>query len=139
MSLSFVTANPSSYLYLNSYRPVENSHLESCPEFNDYKYGLSNRNEYFGALSDEQICQQYASRRVTYLLGSADIHQDKDREINCAANAQGANRFQRGCFDHSFIKTFFPSARHPLLARCYMKSAPFRLERPACGTGLAVP
>lgn len=115
MSLSFVTANPSSYLYLNSYRPVENSHLELCPEFNDYKYGLNNRNEYLSALSDEQICQQYASRRVTYLLGSADIHQDQDLEINCAANAQGTNRFQRGYFYHSFIKTFLPSARHDMV------------------------
>jgi len=115
MSLSYVTANPSSYLYLNSYRPVKQSQLQQCPQYNDYKYGLNNRNGYLSAWSDEQIRRQYASCRVTYLLGSADIHQDKDLENNCAARAQGANRFQRGCFYYSFVKTFLPSARHDLV------------------------
>lgn len=115
LSLSFVVANPSSYLYLNTYRPVEDGQLESCPAYNDYKYGLNNRNGYLSDWSDEQIRQQYASRRVTYLLGNADVHQDKDLESNCAANAQGANRFQRGCLYYAFIKTFFPTARHDMV------------------------
>jgi hypothetical protein len=115
MPVSYVTANPSSYLYLSSHRPVDKSQLRLCPQYNDYKYGLDNRSGYLSAFSDEQIRRQYASRRVTYLLGGADIHQDKDLENNCAARAQGANRFQRGCFYHSFIKTFFPSARHDLV------------------------
>jgi len=115
MPVSYVTANPSSYLYLSSHRPVEKSQLRLCPQYNDYKYGLDNRSGYLSAFSDEQIRRQYASHRVTYLLGGADVHQDKDLENNCAARAQGANRFQRGCFYHSFIKTFLPSARHDLV------------------------
>src|SRR5205085_9998538 len=73
---------------LNSYRPADRSQLKLCQEYNDYKYGLYDRNGYLNALSDEQIRQQYASRRVTYLLGSADIHQDENLENNCAACAQ---------------------------------------------------
>jgi pimeloyl-ACP methyl ester carboxylesterase len=115
LSLSYVTANPSSYLYLNTYRPVASSQLELCLEYNDYKYGLDNRNGYLSVLSDEQIRQQYTSCRVTYLLGRADIRQGRDLEINCAANAQGANRFQRGSYYYSFIKSFFPSARHNMV------------------------
>lgn len=115
MSLSYVTANPSSYLYLTSYRPVERAQLELCPEYNDYKYGLSNRNEYFSALSTEQICEQYANRSVIYLLGSADVNRDKDLETNCSADAQGANRLQRGRSYYSFINTFMPSARHDMV------------------------
>jgi hypothetical protein len=55
VTIGYVTANPSSYLYLNSYRPVAQNLIESCPEYNNYKYGLDNRNEYFNELSDEQI------------------------------------------------------------------------------------
>lgn len=52
---------------------------------------------------------------MTYLLGSADIDQDEDLEKCCAANAQGETRFQRGRFYYSFIRTFFPSARHDMV------------------------
>ena len=115
VTIGYVTANPSSYLYLNSYRPVAQNLIESCPEYNNYKYGLDNRNEYFNELSDEQIRRQYISRRVTYLLGSADVHRDPDFETSCAANAQGDTRFQRGCLYYRSIQKFFPSAQHDML------------------------
>jgi pimeloyl-ACP methyl ester carboxylesterase len=115
VTIGYVTANPSSYLYLNSYRPTGENLLESCPGYNDYKYGLENRNEYCSVLNDELIRQQYISRRVTYLLGSADIDQDDDFETSCAANAQGGTRFQRGRFYCSTIRTFFPSAQHEMV------------------------
>jgi hypothetical protein len=89
--------------------------LKSCPEYNNYKYGLENRNEYLNALSDEQIRRQYTSRQVAYLLGSEDVCQDRDFEMSCAANAQGATRFQRGRFYYSFIQTYFPSAQHDMV------------------------
>jgi hypothetical protein len=54
MSLSYVTANPASYLYLNTYRPAE-SQLRLCPQHDNYKYALDDRNGYRIALSDEQI------------------------------------------------------------------------------------
>jgi hypothetical protein len=46
ITIWYVTANPSSYLYLNSYRPIGENLPESCPGYNDYKYGLERRNEY---------------------------------------------------------------------------------------------
>lgn len=113
--VGYVTANPSSYLYLNSCRPIVGNLPESCPGYNDYKYGLERRNEYFSVLNDERIRRQYRSRQVTYLLGSADVDQDLDFETDCAANAQGDTRFQRGRFYYSFIRTFFPSARHDMV------------------------
>jgi pimeloyl-ACP methyl ester carboxylesterase len=115
VTIGYVTANPSSYLYLNPYRPTGENLRESCPGYNDYKYGLERRNEYCSVLNDEQIRQQYISRRVTYLLGSADVDQDQDLEMDCAANAQGRTRFQRGRLYYSTIRTFFPSAQHDMV------------------------
>jgi pimeloyl-ACP methyl ester carboxylesterase len=115
VTIGYVTANPSSYLYLNSHRPVGENLPETCPGYNDYKYGLERRNEYLSVLTHEQIIRQYTSRRVTYLLGSADVDQDRDFEMNCAANAQGDTRFQRGRFYYSFVRTFFPSTQHDML------------------------
>ncbi|MGH3429459.1 MAG: hypothetical protein ACRDQZ_18145, partial [Mycobacteriales bacterium] len=115
VTIRYVTANPSSYLYLSSYRPIGENLLESCPGYNDYKYGLERCNEYFSVLNDEKIRQQYTSRRVTYLLGSADVDQDNDFEMDCAANAQGDTRLQRGRFYYSFMRTFFPSAQHDMV------------------------
>ncbi len=115
VTIGYVAANPSSYLYLNSYRPIGGSLRESCPEYNDYKYGLERRDEYFSVLSDEGIRRQYISRQVTYLLGSADVDQDDDFEMGCAASAQGNTRFQRGRFYWSFMRTFYPSAPHDMV------------------------
>lgn len=115
VTIGYVTANPSSYLYLNMYRPAGENLLESCPGYNNYKYGLERRNEYCNALSDEQIRHQYMNRRVTYLLGSADVDRDDDFETDCAANAQGNTRFQRGRFYYSAILKFFPSAPHTMI------------------------
>ena len=115
MTIKYVTANPSSYLYLNSCRPVQDDLPESCPRFNEYRYGLENRNEYMTALSDEQIRQQYTTRHVTYLLGSADIYQNHKIDKSCMAKAQGDNRFERGQFYYSTIHTLYPTAPHILV------------------------
>jgi pimeloyl-ACP methyl ester carboxylesterase len=115
VTIGYVTANPSSYLYLNSYRPIGENLPESCPGYNDYKYGLERRNKYCSVLNDERIRHQYISRRLTYLLGSADVDQDADFETVCAANVQGRTRFERGRFYYSAIRTFFPSAQHHMV------------------------
>src|SRR5947209_17169205 len=115
VAIGYVTANPSSYLYLNSYRPTGGHLPKSCPGYNDYKYGLERRNAYLSILNDEQIRRQYISRRVTYLLGNADVDQDENLERDCAANVQGDNRFQRGLLYYSFMRTFFPAAKHDMV------------------------
>jgi pimeloyl-ACP methyl ester carboxylesterase len=115
VTTGYVTANPSSYLYLTSYRPIGENLLEACPGYNDYKYGLERRNEYFNVLNDEQIREQYTNRRVTYLLGSADIDRDDDFETDCAANVQGDTRLQRGRLYYSVMRMFFPLAPHAMV------------------------
>jgi pimeloyl-ACP methyl ester carboxylesterase len=106
-----VVANPSSYLYLDSKRPASTS---GCSGYNDYKYGLENRNRYMQQSSDQKIAQQYTTRQVTYLLGEADTVQNGDMDDSCPANAQGKNRFERGKFYYNTIHSGYPSAPHDL-------------------------
>jgi hypothetical protein len=113
VTIGYVTANPSSYLYLNSYRPIGEKLLESCPGYNDYKYGLDRRNKYCSILNDERIRHQYIGQLVTYLLGSADVDQDDDLETY-------APQMCRGETDSRSLLLLcpadvFPSAQHDMV------------------------
>jgi hypothetical protein len=119
-AFQYVVTNPSSCLYLRTERPIlsdPNMNAFSVPDtscrFNDYRYGLDNRNAYMGAISAGAIQSQYRSRYVTYLLGSKDTEEsDDDLDESCAANFQGFNRFERGNWFSSFLQRFFPSNTH---------------------------
>jgi pimeloyl-ACP methyl ester carboxylesterase len=117
--IDFVVANPSSYLYLEPARPDPTDRTgtrfvvprTNCP-YDDYKYGLRNRNRYLSQLSDAQIIANYTSRHVTYLQGDADTRQDSLLDTSCAARLQGKNRFQRGTLYFNRIKARYPTAPH---------------------------
>lgn len=92
-SVHFVVANPSSYLYFDTWRPIK---VHACPDFNDWRYGFSGAPPYVTG-SPAQLERRYASRNVTYLLGTADtIPNEWDLDTSCAAEEQGAFRFARG-------------------------------------------
>jgi len=86
--LTFIVANPGSYLYLDATRPVSGD----CPGFNEYKYGLEHPNSYMIA----GVSGDYPDRDVIYLLGSDDTSIDQYLDTSCAANRQGLNRYDRG-------------------------------------------
>ncbi|QWF81206.1 hypothetical protein [Amycolatopsis sp. CA-230715] len=111
VEITYVAANPSSYLYFDEKRPAAH---DSCPGFNRYKYGLENRNAYMSALNDDRLRAQYTARKVTYLLGEDDVHQDHGIDDSCEAKAQGENRFERGKAYSTTIHHDFPSAPHEL-------------------------
>ena len=74
----FVIANPSSYLYFDlqrfagsTLRKLTRSEAEKCRGYDDYKYGLNNRNHFMGDISVEALRRQYAEKNVTYLLGNS--------------------------------------------------------------------
>lgn len=114
LSINFVPANPSSYLYLTPKRPVT-AGLGSCPEYDNYKYGLRNRNPYMAKPSPAEIHAQYSTRKVTYLLGEQDTQQDDDLDKTCPAKAQGKHRFERGRFYANGIAQLFPAAPHRMV------------------------
>jgi len=100
---SYVVANPSSYLYLTSLRPVggalralTSSEVSKCSSYDRYKYGLQRLNPYVAATTTSTIRSQYATSRVTYLLGGADTLQDSALDTSCGARWEGLNRLVRG-------------------------------------------
>jgi pimeloyl-ACP methyl ester carboxylesterase len=96
IGVRYVVANPSSYVYFSAERP-EPSIAASCPRTNDWKYGLEQRPAYLAATSSGDLEQRYASRRVTYLLGTRDTNPDHPAlDKSCMAEAQGPTRYARG-------------------------------------------
>jgi hypothetical protein len=96
----YVISSPSSYLYLDNQRPRDDGFAppsdNTCPTYNDYRYGLGNMIAYGRGKDGKQLFQRYAARDVTYLVGSKDndpAHRFLDRD--CGAEAQGTQRLQR--------------------------------------------
>jgi len=102
VSLRYVVANPSSYLYFDDRRVAADGSFAPypravCPEFNRYKYGLEDANAYVGSPDGLALARRYAGRDVTYLLGGDDRDpQSSSLDRTCAAEAQGAFRLERG-------------------------------------------
>jgi pimeloyl-ACP methyl ester carboxylesterase len=96
IAVRYVVANPSSYAYFNSDRPVA-SIAASCLGFNDWKYGMDDRPAYLAEPSPATLEQTYVARRVIYLLGTLDTdpnHSALDK--SCMAETQGPYRYARG-------------------------------------------
>jgi hypothetical protein len=118
VELSYVVANPSSYLYLNAERLVPGTlnsfavpNADTCPDYDRYKYGLQSPNGFMSALSSAQITAQYAHRQVTYLLGQLDddpAHPELD--TSCSATMQGAHRLERGRVYGDHLRHFYGAA-----------------------------
>lgn len=99
----YVTANPSSYLYLSgkrwfgsTLRDLTTTEKGKCSGYNTYKYGTSGRNNYMGRVSADTLRARYAAHPVTYLLGGADTSRTNNLDVTCAADLQGAYRLDRG-------------------------------------------
>lgn len=117
VSFRFIAANPSSYLYFNSMRwhgstfsPLTSQELGSCSNADTYKYGLNGLNSYASIAGSAQIPQRYASRKVFLLLGDKDTDpNDTALDVSCAAEWQGAYRYQRGNIYFDFLKAYYGS------------------------------
>lgn len=116
IDVAYVVANPSSYLYFDPQRVTaddqfavpSDSVIQSCPDYDDYKYGLQARNVYMSRLSRAKIRSQFAARAVSVLLGELDADPNAlDLDIGCAAMLQGANRFERGTIYGSYLLRYY--------------------------------
>jgi hypothetical protein len=111
-AISFVLANPGTYLYLTAARPVPSI----CRDFNDWKYGLSSPPPYVGDLG--KLLKDFAARDVTLLLGANDKKANGVLDPSCAAKAQGHNRIERG---RNFVDALTASGLAPLLKHAILK------------------
>ena len=96
IAVSYVIANPSSYLYFTPERPMP-VNTAGCSDWNDWKYGMAGGLVPYVQGDPTALEKRYAGRNVTYLLGTADIdpnHRLLDK--SCAGEAQGPYRLARG-------------------------------------------
>lgn len=115
ISVKYIIANPSSYMYLNNERRIEGYDdlfrtppKPSCGDYNEYKYGLEKLNQYMGQVTPETIREQYKNRNVVYLLGELDNDPNSsDLDTDCAAMMQGSNRLERGIIFFNYLKHLY--------------------------------
>ena len=123
LRLSYVVANPSSYLYLDGRRPVPGQPgafavppPSNC-QTNRFKYGFERPNEYFARQAVDDMIARYRSRPVIYLLGEADSNPNAaNLSRTCAAMAQGTNRFARGTAFMAYMNAFYAPHAHRLVS-----------------------
>ena len=157
--ITYVVSNPSSYAYLDNLRPspsalpaniaaaapgyiapmpakppapfVAFSDARNCTTYDNWPYGLQNRNGYSARLSDDQLKKQLAARPVTYLLGGLDILPLFGFDSSCSAMAQGTTRLARGLAYAKYVNERYgaqhktivvPSCGHN--ARCMFTADP---------------
>jgi pimeloyl-ACP methyl ester carboxylesterase len=115
VSVRYLVANPSTFLYLGPERPADDGFaipdVEACPDYNHWHRGLESRNAYMNRVDDAQIIARLTSRDVWILKGTADTG-DSDLDQSCGGNLQGAYRYERGLNIMRYMDTFFPGHRH---------------------------
>jgi hypothetical protein len=118
MLVTYIVANPSSFLYFDNERPVGPDgafavpNTSSCPNYNTYKYGMQSRNNYTLNVSPSDAERMFLARRVTILNGSADDFQNGDMDATCGGNLQGATRVVRGANFFARMHRIAPGAPH---------------------------
>ncbi|KJZ61868.1 alpha/beta fold hydrolase [Pseudomonas fluorescens] len=108
IQVRYVIANPSSYAYFDERRPVAFSHA-GCPNFNRWKYGLTDLPAYAKGQNAKQLEENYVQRDIVYLLGQQDSDPKQPAlDKSCEAQAQGANRLARGRNYFAYLKRLHP-------------------------------
>jgi hypothetical protein len=113
--VTYVPANPSSYVYFTSARPTGSGGgfstpgSSSCSAYDTYKYGLEGRSGYPAKLSGSQVMANYTSRQITYVNGGADTFNNGDMDSDCGAMLEGNNRAERGANYLHYIHSIAPN------------------------------
>jgi acetyl esterase/lipase len=117
--LTYIVANPSSYMYLDDSRPVGGD----CPDFNEYGYGLEELNSYMSV----GVAPDYPDRNVIYMLGSLDTKVDKHLDTSCEANRQGRNRYDRGVHFYEHLARHYRRPVHRKVVVADVGHSPSRM------------
>jgi pimeloyl-ACP methyl ester carboxylesterase len=114
VTVSYVPANPSSYVYFTASRPTGSGFgtpsSSSCSAYNEYKYGLQGRSGYPARLTPAQALANYSSRQVTIVNGGADTVQNGDMDTDCGAMLEGPNRASRGANFVRYMRAVAPDS-----------------------------
>lgn len=103
VSISFVIANPGSYLYLTTSRPEK----DLSEDYDNWKYGVAYNSSlapYVASQGHDQasirnsVQANFTKQRVTLLLGTKDTVTTGVLDKSPAAMTQGPNRYKRGLY-----------------------------------------
>ena len=99
VAFRYVVTNPSTYLYLGPRREDAEGGFTvpdtGCDDYDEWHYGLQDRNSYADRLEADSIRAQLARHDVRILLGDADTT-SASLDQSCGANLQGPRRYHRG-------------------------------------------
>jgi hypothetical protein len=119
ISIRYVVANPSSYLYLDKTRykfpskgkflKIQQEEFKDCPGYNKFKYGMEDLFGYAENLSKQTIRTRLLTRPVMFLLGAEDTDRGWMLDKTCEAEVQGKNRYERGMLFQHHLRTFTKS------------------------------
>lgn len=97
--IRYVVTNPSTYLYLRPEREDAEGGFAvpgpGCDDYDDWHYGLQDRNSYAERLDADTIRAQLVRHDVRILLGDADTT-SASLDVSCGADLQGPHRYHRG-------------------------------------------
>ena len=110
LSIRYIVGSPSSYLYMNDERRIQNTVDQfavpsGCNGYNDYKYGLDDLNNYMSNAGSDSIRIRYSRREVIYLIGGSDDAGTTD----CQSMAQGNHRYERSIIYFNYLQYYFSS------------------------------
>jgi hypothetical protein len=119
IAVRYVAANPSTWLYLGPERARDGAVAipavaASCPDYDDWHYGLQNRNTFANAVATSVLKQNLVRRQMTVMLGTADTL-TADLDVSCGANLQGARRYSRGLALMGYMNALNPGHAHRLV------------------------
>lgn len=100
VEVRYLVMNPSSYLYVDGRRRAAATGPfrvpdENCQDYDDYKYGLRERNAYMKGLTSNEIRRRLFTRHAWYLAGGTDTKAGGSLDQTCAARLQGPHRLAR--------------------------------------------
>ena len=106
--IRFVISAPSSFLYFNENRyqyPNSWAVPSNCNNYNRYKYGLGDLNNYMSISGEDSIIARYQKRNIIYLVGE----QDNGGTTDCQSMVQGQNRIERSLTYYNYLQYFYNS------------------------------
>ncbi len=114
IDIRYLAGGPSSFLYMNNERRVVGTTDQfavpatGCSEYNDYKYGLNSRNNYLNKTTETIIREQYATRKILYLVGDQDNNPNASAlDKDCPAMLQGEQRLERSVIYFNYLKHYY--------------------------------
>jgi len=108
---------------LNTFSPVDAETATSCPDYNDWKYGLLVGLAYVADKTPEEMTSHYKNKDVTYVLGTLDTCNDAlgdcwcidhGMDTRCGAELQGYCRYQRGWVYFHYLNFYYHQSVHSI-------------------------